>query len=149
MPVLWSNLHQIQMVVRGHPVGVEQMGIVSIGEIFGVVGRSRCSDMSFSNFRKPFSKISSFSSVLAPLAWESARVCSNATKWSSSELGACCCAGFMAKGRTKGGFWMEEFSGTSMGWSWTKQLFRLIWSRMELVLFKGSYSDVRATGSWT
>ena len=85
------------------------MGIVSIGEIFGVVGGSCCSDMSFSNFRKPFSKISSFSLVLAPLAWESARACSNAMKRSSSELGACCCAGFMAKGRTKGGFWTEEF----------------------------------------
>ena len=76
---------------------------MSIGEIFGVVGGSHCSDMSFSNFRKPFSKISSFSSVLAPLAWESARACSNATKRSSSELGPWCCAGFMAKGGTKGG----------------------------------------------
>ena len=105
--------------------------------------------MSFSNFRKPFGKISSFSLVLAHLAWELARACSNAMKQSSSELGACCCAGFMAKGRTKGGFRTEEFSGTSMGWSWTRQLFGLIQSHMESVLFKGSYSDVRATGSWT
>ena len=74
----------------GCPVGAEQTGIVSIGETFRVVGGSCCSDMSFS-------------SVLAPLAWESARACSNAMKQSSSELGACCCAGFIAEGRTKGG----------------------------------------------
>ena len=106
MPVLWSDLHQIRMVIPGggHPVGAEWTGIMSIGGIFGVVGGIRCSDMSFSNFRKPFSHILSFSSVLAPLAWELARACSNAMKWSSSELGACCCAGFMAEGRTKGGF---------------------------------------------
>ena len=147
MPVLWSDLHQIQMVMPegGHPVGVERTGIMSIGGIFGVVGGSHCSDISLSNFRKPCSNISSFSSVLAPLAWESARACSNAMKWSSSELGACCCAGFMAEGRTKGGFGWRNL----VEWSWTRQLFRLIQSRMESVLFKGSYSDVRATGSWT
>ena len=39
---------------------------MSIGEIFGVVGGSCCSDMNFSNFRKPFNKISSFSSVWPP-----------------------------------------------------------------------------------
>ena len=51
----------------GHPVGVEWTGIMSIGEIFGVVGGSCCSDMIFSNFRKLFSNISSFSLVLGPV----------------------------------------------------------------------------------
>ena len=61
------------------------------------------------------SSISILCSVLASLAQESITACSNAAKQSSLELGMCCCAGFMIKGRTEGEFQMEEFCGASKG----------------------------------
>ena len=86
----------------GCPVGADQTGIMSIGDTFGGVGGGCCSDRIFSNFRKPFSSNLSLSSVLASLAWELTRACSNAAKRSSLELETCCCVGFMAGGVLRG-----------------------------------------------
>ena len=99
----------------GHLVGEDQTGMMSMGEIFGGVGGGCCSVINLSNFRKPLSSISILCSVLASLAQESITACSNAVKQSLSELGTCCCAGFMIKGRTEGEFQTEEFRGASTG----------------------------------
>ena len=100
----------------GHLVGEGQMGMMLMGEIFRGVGRGCCSVINLSNFRKPLSSISILCSVLASLAQELMTACSNAAKQSLSELGTCCCVGFMIKGRTEGEFQTEEFCGASTGW---------------------------------
>ena len=87
--------------------------------IFGGVGGGCCSVINLSNFRKPLSSISILCSVLASLAQESITACSNAAKRSLSELGTCCCARFMIKGRTEGEFQMEEFRRASTGRRWS------------------------------
>ena len=79
----------------GPPVGEHQTGMMSMGEIFGGVGGGCCSVINLSNFRKLLSSISILCSVLASLARELIMACSNAAKWSSLELGMCCCTGFM------------------------------------------------------
>ena len=99
----------------GCPVGEGWTGMMSMGEIFGGVGGVCCSVINLSNFRKLLSSISILCSVLASLAQESITACSNAAKRSSSELGTCCCVGFMFKGRTEGEFHTEEFRGASTG----------------------------------
>ena len=90
-----------------------------MGEIFRGVGGVCCSVMNLSNFRKLLSSISILCSVLASLAQESITACSNAAKQSLSELGKCCCVGFMFKGRTEGEFHMEEFHRASTGQRWS------------------------------
>ena len=115
-PLEWSLSYSIGNAGRGgHPVGEDQTGVMSMGEIFGGVGGGCCSVINLSNFRKPLSSISILCSVLASLAWESITACSNAAKRSSSELGMCCCVGFMFKGRTEGEFQAEEFHRASTG----------------------------------
>ena len=116
-PLEWSLSYSVGNAGGGGClVGEGWTGMMSMGEIFGGVGGGCCSVINLSNFRKPLSSISIFCSVLASLAWESITACSNAAKQSSSDLGTCCCAGFMFKGRTEGEFQTEEFRRASMGW---------------------------------
>ena len=103
----------------GRPIWEGWMGMMSMGEIFGGVGGGYCSVINLSNFRKLLSSISILCSVLASLAWELTTACSNTAKQSSLELGTCCCAGFMIKGRTEGEFQMEQFHRASTGQRWS------------------------------
>ena len=116
----------------GRLVGEDRTGMMSMGEIFGGVGGGCCSVINLSNFRKLLSSISILCSVLASLAWESIMACSNAAKWSLSELGTCCCTGFMIKGRTEGEFQMEEFRGASTGWRWSLDQV-VVWSELRAI----------------
>ena len=116
----------------GRPVGEDQTGMMSMGEIFGGVGGGCCSVINHSNFRKPLSTISILCSLLASLARESIMACSNAVKWSLSELGTCCCAGFMFKGRTEGEFQMKEFCGASTGQSQSPDQV-VVWSELRAI----------------
>ena len=90
-------------------VGVDQTGVISMEGIFGEVQRGMCVCTSSQSNWKLLVKSDSVFWVSISLAMELARACSTAARWSSSELGACCCMGFIALEKSEEGSRTEEY----------------------------------------